>query len=55
MSKFVHILLHVVAIVAQVGTVAGGVVPGPWQPVVVGVVSTLQAILAVTQHGKLVQ
>lgn len=50
MSKFWHVLLHVVAIAAQVGTVAGGVVPGPWQPVAVAVVSTLQAILAVTQQ-----
>lgn len=50
MSKFVHVLLHVVAVVVQVGTLASGVVPGPWQPVVVGVVSALQGVLAVSQH-----
>ena len=52
MSKLVHGILQALAIVVQYGTLASGVVPAKYQPLVVALVGLAQATLAVVNHGK---
>ena len=51
MSTLVHALLHALALVASVSTVALDVVPAKYRPLVVAVVSLAQAVLALVNHG----
>jgi len=50
MSRFLHGLLHVVGVVAQVVNVAA--FPLRIQPVVAGSLAALQAVLALANHPK---
>ena len=50
MSKFFHVLLHIVGLALQVVNVAA--IPTPYQPIVAAAVALAQGGLAVYNHGK---
>ena len=50
MGKFLHGLLHVLTVAAGLGVAYGGLVPQPYQPLVIAVTGAIQAGLALYNH-----
>jgi hypothetical protein len=50
MTNFWHTLFHALAIIAQIGVAASGLVPAPFQPLAAGLISAAQAAVALYNH-----
>lgn len=51
MSRFVHILFHVVVVAANVGQLASGAIPAPYNLIVSAVLGGIQAGVAIYNHA----
>jgi hypothetical protein len=51
MSKLLHVVLQIAAVVVQLGLHYSGLVPAAYQPLVAATVGLAQAGLAVANHG----
>ena len=50
MSKVMHFLLHALAIFAGAGSIATGLVPEKYAPLIMAVQGAAQAIIGLTNH-----
>lgn len=52
MSKFAHVLFHILMGAVQVANVASGIIPPPWNAVAAAAVGLIQASVAAANHKK---
>lgn len=50
MSKFVHVLFHILMGAVQVANIASGIIPAPWNAVVAAAVGLIQAAVVAANH-----
>jgi uncharacterized protein YjeT (DUF2065 family) len=52
MSRFLHVVYHLLSVVAGLSVMVSKVVPEKWKPLAMAVIAICQAIVALWNHPK---